>query len=404
VLKILKKYLKKKRKRKSEKVKIAFFTETYLPNIDGVAVILSEIKKILEKNGHTVLIFCPKLDREHKEKNVFYFSSVPFPPYPSYRFAISFRGIGKILKEKRVDIIHSHGMGPMGLAAIYYSRTLNIPLVGTLHTNIQEATHYLFKSEKLKKFSKEIAWDYLRFYFNNCEFTTVPSKVIKEECKRNGIKNLIVIPYGINLDVFKKVKTSRDKTIKILYVGRLVREKNLDVVIKAARKIEREIKNRFNKETKFIIVGDGPAKGYYEDLTKKYKVDNLFEFVGFVKHEDTVKYYSGCDLFIFPSKFETLGLVSIEAMACGLPVVGARYLAIPEIVKDGYNGYLFDPDDPNDCYKKTILALNNKKKLEVGAKKTAKLYSIENKSKELLKLYELAINNRRKYIFSLLHL
>ena len=387
-------------------MKIAFFTETYLPNIDGVAIILSNIKKILERKNHKILIFCPELEKKHKEKNVFYFPSIPFKPYPAYRLAVPIR-IGRILEKEKVDIIHSHGMGPMGLAAIYYSRVLNVPLIGTLHTNIQEATHYLFKSEGLKKFSKEIAWNYLKFYFNSCDLVTVPSNTIKNECEKHGIKNVIVHPYGINLKIFKKYGKKQEKKekkeqrkkkkrmeekekreIKILYVGRIVKEKNLDVVIKAAREIEKEIKNKFNKKTKFIIVGDGPAREYYENLSKKYGVDDIFRFIGFVKHEDTVKYYCDCDLFVFPSKFETLGLVAVEAMACGLPVVGARYLAIPDVVKDDYNGYLFDPDDPHDCCKKIILALKNKKKLVKGAIETAKDYSIEKKCKELLDIYK----------------
>jgi 1,2-diacylglycerol 3-alpha-glucosyltransferase len=383
-------------------MKIAFFTETYLPNIDGVAVILSDVKKILEKKGHSVFIFCPRLHGKHKEKNVFYFSSVPFPPYPSYRLALP-NGIYRILKKEKVDIIHSHGMGPMGLAAIWYSKILNVPLIGTLHTNIQEATHYLFKSEKLKHFSKKIAWNYLRLYFNACDLTTVPSSIIKNECEKHGMKNVVVHSFGIDLKIFNgKKERSNEDEIKILYVGRLVKEKNLDVVIKAARKIENGIEEEFKKRTRFVIVGDGPARGYYEGLVKRYGVKDLFLFTGMVKHEQTVRYYRDCDLFIFPSKFETLGLVSIEAMACGLPVVGARYLAIPEIVKDGLNGFLFDPDDPDDCYEKVLLALKRRKELSKGAAKTARSYSIEKKCTELLELYK-SVSNRRKYTFSLLH-
>ena len=108
------------------------------------------------------------------------------------------------------------------------------------------------------------------------------------------------------------------------------------------------------KNVHFTIVGGGPALDYYKDMVKKEGVSHLFTFVGPVSPEETVNYYHDADIFVFPSIFETQGLSGLEAMACGLPVAGSNYLAIPDFVKNGHNGYLFDPFDPDDCARSVV--------------------------------------------------
>lgn len=407
-------------------MRIAFFTDTYLPNIDGVVISITNTKHELEKMGHKVFVFAPSpsikiengKNKKNKEKDTFLYPAIPFIPYPQYKLAFFTYGIREILKRKKIDIIHSHGMGPMGMAALYCAKRTKKPIVGTLHTNIQEATHYITKIKKAQKFLKNVAWQYLRLYYNECDAVIVPSEYMKKECERHGIKNVCVIPNGIYLERFlgrkgrekegkrreireKEEKREKEENAKlkwknnivVLYVGRLVREKNLDVVIKAAKLLEREGKIKVgNKYIHFVIVGGGPAEEYYKSLTTKYKVGHLFTFVGRVEHEEVVKYYRNADVFVFPSKFETQGLSGIEAMACGLPVAGARFLAIPDIVKDGFNGYLFSPNSAKDCMRALLLTIKNKKRLRKNAIKTAKKYSVEKCTQQHLSLYNSLIN------------
>jgi len=375
----------------SKKLKIAFFTDTYLPNIDGVVISILNTKKQLEKLGHEVIIFASgdrEAKKKNKDKNVFYYPSIPFAPYPQYKIAIFTHGARGLLQKKRVDIIHSHGMGPMGMVAIYCSKMLGKPVVGTLHTNIQDATHYIASFKTAQEFLKQFIWKYLNVYYNQCDKTIVPCEEIARLCRENGIKNVVVSPMGIDIKKFKpKGARKKGERINILYLGRIVKEKNLEVVIKSSLVVAEKIKN-----VHFTIVGGGPAENYYKDMVKKEGVNHLFTFEGPVKPEETIKYYHNADVFVFPSIFETQGLSGLEAMSCGLPVAGANYLAIPDFVKNSYNGYLFDPFDSDDCAQSTVKTIEERKRLRKGAIATARKYSVDKCTNTLLDIYYDVIN------------
>ena len=374
----------------AKKLKIAFFTETYLPNIDGVVIAIVNIRKELERAGHKVSIFASGDDsakKSNKDKDTFYYPSIPFAPYPQYKIAIFTHGARAEVEREDVDIIHSHGMGPMGMVAIYCSKMLHKPVVGTLHTNVQDATHYITSVKAAQEVMKELIWRYLNVYYNQCDTTIVPSKAIAELCRKNGIKNVEIVPAGIDINRFKPgKKRERSKRINALYLGRLVKEKNLDVLIKSSLMVAERV-----KDIHFTIVGGGPAEEYYKSRVREEGVGHLFTFAGSVKPEEVLGYYHDADIFVFPSIFETQGLSGLEAMACGLPVAGADYLAIPDFVKDGYNGYLFDPFDVDDCAEKIVKTIKDRKKLRKGAIATGRRYSLKRCTADLVKIYYMVL-------------
>ncbi|MFH1447718.1 MAG: glycosyltransferase [Candidatus Micrarchaeota archaeon] len=376
-------------------MRIVFFTDTYLPNKDGVVTSMITAKTQLEKLGHEVYIFCSgsrKSKKENMDERVFYHTSVPFKPYPDYRIAI-FPFLSETnVKKLKPDIIHCHGLATMGLAAAWTARRLNIPLVTTFHTLIPEAVHYVAKGKTMRRLTKNMAWGYLHWLLSQSDIVISPSDVIKSVLLEHDIKSEVV-PTGINVRRFnvdidgsgiRKKLMLQDKNV-VLHVGRLVKEKNLDVVIKASLMVSEEMPN-----TKFVVAGMGPALKYYKKLVKDMSVENLFIFKGYLKRDQLAKYYAASDIFAFPSKFETQGLVALEAMACGKPVAGADYLAIKDLIKDGYNGYLFDPDDPEDCAEKIIRTIRERKKMKMTARKTAERYSVELCVKRLIGVYEKA--------------
>lgn len=368
-------------------MKIAFFTDTWHPNVDGVVVAITSARKELERRGHEVFVLAAGTSRNERkdgDERVFTFRAVSFPPYPMYKLAIfPYSEAEEIVKSNDIDVIHSHGMGPMGVAALFVSAILDKPLIGTLHTNIQEATHYVTPIKPMQRVMKSVAWRYLKWYYNQCDSVVVPSEYMRKECKAHGIRNVITISNGIDLKRFRPGKKVlwKDRTV-ILYMGRIVREKNLDVVIKASNKVKKKIPNVL-----FVIVGGGPAEQYYKDSVKTHGVGDLFLFVGGVQPKDVLQYYHNADVFVFPSMFETQGLSGIEAMACGLPIAGADYLAIPNIVKTGSNGHLFKPHDTDGCANAILYCVRNRKRLGKNAIKSMQSHSIDKSVSRLLSLY-----------------
>ncbi|MEW6329178.1 MAG: glycosyltransferase, partial [Candidatus Micrarchaeota archaeon] len=292
-------------------MKIAFFTETYLPNRDGVVSSILTTREALEREGHEVYVFCAgdrQAKKENKDARAFYHISTAFSPYPDYKLALFPFFSERKVRQLGIDIIHTHGMATMGLAAVRTARTLHLPIIGTLHTLIPEAVHYVAHRKTTMALSKRLAWGYLRWYFNLCDRVFAPSEVIKEIMEEHKIKNVTVLPSGINTKRFNpgvdgdeiRKKHGLGSSKVVLYLGRLVKEKNLELLVRAALIIMEEI-----PDCKFIIAGTGPAEDYYKSLVKSAGLEGSFIFAGLLSEDDVPKYYGACDIFVFPSKFET---------------------------------------------------------------------------------------------------
>ncbi|MCX6777686.1 MAG: glycosyltransferase [Candidatus Micrarchaeota archaeon] len=377
-------------------MRIAFFTDTYLPNKDGVVTSILTSRSRLEKMGHEVYVFCSgtrEAKRENRDPRVFYHASAPFAPYPDYQLALfPFLSRNK-LKKLNIDLVHSHGLATMGLAAAVSARAIGKPLVTTFHTLIPEAVHYIARGRRMERLTKSIAWKYVTWYLGLADCIITPSGIVREMLEDHGLRNVYAVPNGIDTRVFNpKVKCSEVKKElgiegkkMVLNVGRLVKEKNLDVLIKSAL-----IVLEGESDAVFVVAGGGPAEAYYRALVRKEGVEDKFIFKGYLSRDLLAKYYAAADVFAFPSKFETQGLVALEAMACGTPVAGAEYLAIKEIVKSGYNGYLFDPDDHEDCAEKLLKTMRDRSSLSKNARRTATQYSLEKCAEKMVDVYEKA--------------
>lgn len=383
-------------------MRIAYYSDTYLPTMDGVVKSMVEFRRQLEIYEHEVYFFAPgskETIQSNSDSKVFLYNSITFTPYPAYRFALNPWSSQETVKLKKIEIIHSQSMGPMGYGARDIAKKKKLPFIGSFHTLIPYATHYISKRKDVQDFAKDVAWKYLRWYYSSCDVTIVPSNTIKELIEEEGFTNVKVVENGINLTPYTKSTANNNDNnssfnfneddIILLFVGRIVREKNLEVLIRAAKKIIKEIPN-----VQFVIAGKGPEEDYYKKLVNEEEVSDYFKFLGFVPESKIYSLYKSADIFVFPSKFETQGLSGIEAMASGLPVVGADYLAIREIVQNDYNGVLFNPDDSDDLVEKVLKCLSNKKKYSKNAVESAQRFSIENTTDKLLKIYNDAYINK----------
>lgn len=378
-------------------MKIAFFTDTYLPTVDGVVFAIESYRKEFEKKGHEVYIFCPGTKDDKKNNvnpNIFYHTSREFKPYPNYKLALfPLSSITKV-KKLHIDIIHCHALATMGLAGYLASKTLKIPNIATYHTMVSEATHYISKKKSIDKITKKAVWKYCKWYYNLFDKVTTPSTYMQKILKKHSI-NSEVLPNGINTTRFKykpskkiKKELNLEKNKIAFHVGRLVKEKNIDLIINSAKLTEKKVPN-----IKFVFAGDGPAREYYEKRIKEKKLEHLFLFLGMVDQKELPELYSNSDVYMFPSTFDTQGLVAVEAMSCGLPIIGIRNSAVQNVIKEGKNGYIFNkkPESFSNALEK---ALKLKTPLTYSIH-TAEEYSKEKMAKKMLEIYKKLIKNKK---------
>ncbi|MCX6773412.1 MAG: glycosyltransferase [Candidatus Micrarchaeota archaeon] len=311
---------------------IAFFTDTYKPNVDGVVICIELLKKELERKGHKVYVFAPSPTMERRMDNeVFYFESHPFLPYPQYRIAmvhdatLGIDKLARICRLLKIDAIHSHGIAFTSIAAYRVAKRLGIPKIIMFHTNVAGATHYISKFRIMEKGFERITWRYLKWLYSNYDEVLAPSKRAHDMLKEQGISST-VFPNGIEIGDYLKIKRKPNrKGVMLLHVGRVVKEKRIDIAMEM-------IKNR--KDVSLDVVGKGPGLEYYRSLAKEMGIEKKVKFLGYVGHKKLNDYYRRANALVFCSAFDTQGLVVVEALASGMPVIAMAGTSGAEIAKD----------------------------------------------------------------------
>ncbi len=375
-------------------MKIGFYTDTYLPNIDGVVVQIASLKKQLEKKNHYVHVFAPGTTSEktaNKDSSITYYSAIKFPPYPQYKLALfPFSSVWKA-NQLGLEVIHSHALATMGLASIAAAKTLRLPLVGTFHTMIPLGTHYVARNLQTQETLAKAAWKAIKTFYKPFDLVTAPSKTTANMLKQHGVENVKIVSNGIETDKFntkadgeKKRREFGTKKEKLfVFVGRVTREKNVDVLVKAFSK---------TSGARLVIVGDGPDFPEIKRLVERSNLGKKVLLTGAVPHGEVANIYAAADWQVSASTFETQGLSILEGMACGKPCIGANSLAIPETVKDKHNGFLFQPFDVEELRGKIENAIslpeNRYKKMCKNAGETGKSHSIQKTADRWLGIYQ----------------
>ncbi len=365
---------------------IALFTDSYLPNTDGVVSSILAYKGGLEKAGHKMCVFAPDADMAKKEHGVYRYAAVKFPPYPEYRAAIFPYVPTDLAKKNGFSLVHSKAMVTMGLAAISFSSRAKLPSIGSLETLIPEGAHYLIPHAAAQKVGRKIGWAYLRWFYSHFDIVTAPSRHAQGMLAENRIES-IVLPSPVDTDKFKpgsgggmvRRQLGFGKKRVIASVGRVVKEKNYSFLVKVAKEMRGD-------NFVFLIVGRGPYLDELRQEAWKAGVAGKFHFAGFVPNELLADYYNAADAFFFPSRFETQGLTLLEAFACGKPGCVLEGTPMEEIVKEGKNGCLFSEDE-KEAAEKLQKCLQHSKKMSGAARKTAMAYSVPACTKKLLSLY-----------------
>ena len=367
-------------------MRIAYFSDTFLPNINGVVTSICNSAKMLATRGHKIMIFtrrpkdssAPELGRDI---DMVYFPRMGVELYPDFDFAIPrvFKMFFALCRF-RPEIIHIHTPGPLGVIAIIFGKILRIPIVNTYHTTLPDIlVHIPIPNIEKNRVAKHATWTYTRRYYGRSSAVIAPSESTKKELEGQRLRNIVVISNGVDVGEFKHSPIPH-KEFHVLHVGRISYEKSIDVVLNAFKLFSEKHK------AKLKIVGFGPELGVLKKLAADLKIDA--EFTGKISAEELLKAYNSADVFITASTMETEGLVVLEAMACGVPVVGVNARAVPRIVKPGENGFIAEPGDAQglaDCMSKVFT--HGKAKFSADARRTAEEHSLDKSIDKIEKLY-----------------
>lgn len=376
-------------------MRIGIFTDSFKPYTSGVVTSICTFRDELIKLGHEIYIFAPSYPNyQESEVNVFRYYSLPSPTNKDYTLAVPvYPGMNRLLRKLDLDIIHVHSPGTLGRVGMHYARRNRIPLVFTYHTLYDQYVHYVPIPQEL---AKEMTIKYSINFCNHCDQVIVPSKEVEEILKGQQIKTPIsVIPTGVPLHKFSGSKNEwlREnyeipKQNKILlFVGRLTKEKNLDFLIKAFAMVKATM-----PDTTLAIIAQGPLESDLKKLVQKKGLSLQTDviFTGALPFETLVEAYYSADLFVFSSVTETQGLVLIEAMAAGLPVVAVSAYGVQDMVDSGINGELtaLELEEFSQAIVKVLSKQELYEKYQKNAILKADSLSATNMAKKLHDVYE----------------
>jgi len=379
-------------------MRIAIFTNNYLPNPYGVSGSVESFRKRFERLGHEVYIFAPRW-KGYADKNsrVFRYPALETNVKIKFPLAVPYSlKMKRILKNMNLDIIHSQHPNLLGSAAARWAAKKHIPLVFTWHTLYDQYAHFApFVPRRLA------AWWTIRNarnYANQCDAVVAPTPSVIEIIRKWGVtnKNITAIPTGVEEEQFsepdrqsvRKKYGIRENEILLTLISRLTAEKNVEFLAEAMMDILRN-----NKSVKFMICGDGNLKHNLEKIVQYNGLSNKVIFAGIVSEDKKKNYYAAGDIFVYASKSETQGMILTEAMYSGLPVVAVRATGAQDIVEDGKTGFLVGEEkkDFGEAVQKLIDDLNLRKNFGEEAKKVAReKYSSVVCAKKMLEVYEKA--------------
>jgi 1,2-diacylglycerol 3-alpha-glucosyltransferase len=351
-------------------MRILIATDTYHPDVNGAAYFTYRLTTILARRGHNVFVMCPSRSFRNTVSDdegvmVYGIRSIPLPLYLDFRISPLFvsRIIKRAVKEISPDIVHIQNHFLIGKQAVGAAKKLGIPVIGTNHFMPENLVHYLHPPRDAEKRLQQLAWRQCVRVFEQLDFVATPTKTAAALLRNAGLsKDVVPISCGIDLERFKPTNDGsylkqrfaipNNKPV-LLYVGRLDKEKRIDVILRSLPDILRVA------SVHLVVAGIGREKKKLEEATEKLGMQETVTFTGFVPDKDLQNIYRIADLFVTAGIAELQSIVTMEAMASGLPVVAVNAMALPELVHDGENGYLFSDGDSKMLAEKVIAILSN---------------------------------------------
>jgi len=385
-------------------VHIAYFTNFYLPVVNGVVRSVESFRKALTRQGHNVFVFA-QADGDYKDEApfIFRYPSFPLPAQVEVPAVIPVSPfVDQLLPSLKLDVIHTHHPVLLGQTAARKSAELSLPLVFTFHTQYREYTHYFpLPQEIIQDFLKGAVRIWLKDFMHKCQHIVIPSESMKEILTRDyGLQDrYTVIPTGINLEPYEDANGDElraqqhwqgDKVL--VSIGRLAQEKNWETLLRAAAIVQRT-----HPKLRLVLIGDGPDREKLQTLAGELGIAKRVTFTGELQFADVAAYLKAADIFGFASVTETQGLVTMEAMAAGLPVVAVDASGTRDIVDNGEQGFLVrnDAEALAASVNQLLDSPEMMRHFHSQAREKAKVFDVKNRAKELLSVYEQAIQDKQ---------
>lgn len=389
-------------------MRIAIFTDTYPPFINGVSTSCFNLVQVLKEHGHSVLVITPRADdgpfEYNKEQGIIYIPGIELKKMYGYRLTRFYSNkVIKILREWHVELIHNQTDITVGQFARIASITLNVPNVYTYHTAYEDYTYYVVHG-LMDRMAKHLMRGYAKTIAKNCTEFITPSVKTKEYMRSVGSDIYInVVPTGIDFALFNEDKIDKektatfkkehnitDKTKVFLLLGRVAQEKSMDYSIRGFAQYH---KKHPKEDIKLLVVGDGPQRNELELLTHQLGIEKLCDFIGKVPASEVPFYYHLADIYTSASITETQGLTFMEAMASGTIVLARFDANLTDTIIDGETGYFFTDEEGFVTKAERILTLSpaEKKELIDNAYRTVDMYSIERFYNNIMEVYNRAV-------------
>lgn len=326
-------------------MKIAIVTETFPPEVNGVAMTFGLIARELGRRGHTVTVYRPHRPDLAAQPAATGFTEVPLPgmPIPGYpllRLGLpARRRLTGLWRQDPPDLVHVVTEGPLGASAVTAARRLDLPVTSSFHTNF-----HAYTSDYGFALMRRAVLGWLRRVHNRTRRTFAPTQELCDELAGLGFRDLAVLSRGVDTELFNPARRSAElraswgagpTTPVVLHVGRMAAEKNYGLLFRAYAAMRAA-----NPQCRFVVAGEGPLK---EQLRRAHP-DCIF--AGFYSREEIGRHYASADIYLHASLTETFGNVLTEAMASGLAVAGFNYAAARQFVRDGENGLVVPCDRP----------------------------------------------------------
>ena len=386
-------------------MRIAIFTESYEPIINGVSVCVSTLRDGLAGRGHEVFVFAPAFKGyQDSVEHVYRLPATHTVLHPDYPFPLPFAPEARrAFAGLKLDIVHTQTPFMLGVLGAKWARRFGVPFVSTNHTLYTEYVHYA--PIRPKALTKWFLTRLMKWYYSGCDAVVVPSSPVEKILRSYGVKTRIeIIKTGIEA-VPELTPEAREATRRkhgitqgdflLLYVGRIAREKNLRMLLTAFKTVASR-----HDHAKLILVGGGPALAETKIFASQLELGDRVEFMGMLKRHDIAPIYCAADAFAFPSTTDTQGIAICEAMSAGLPVVAVNAGGIPENLEPGIDSFLTEDDPDQFADRISFLITNPAQRAEMGSRARANAcnFSIERMVDDFEAFYESVITAPSPFI------